>query len=115
MAKSSVSAKMLYLSGLYLNRMERNLRAERPDVATYWATMIHGQFALARSMAADGQMHKDVFDELNKHDDRAMKIIQQIGPQELEGLGAADAEACAGAVLEAYGQFREEGERLGVL
>jgi len=115
MAKTSVSEKMLYLSGLYLNRMERNPREERPEVAAFWATMIHSQFALARSMAADGQMHKDVFDELNKHDDRAMKVIQRLGPQELEGLGSADADACAGAVLDAYEQFREEGERIGVL
>jgi len=115
MPKPSVPEKMLELSKLYFDRLEKNLRAERPEVTLYWATMIHSLFTLAQGMTADGQMHLEVLGELNTHNSRAMGVIRQLAPQELEGLGGVTDKRCMAYMLDAYEDFREEGERIGVL
>lgn len=118
MPKSSVSTKMLELSALYLKRVEVNVRGEAPENALFWAAMIHSLFALARQMSGDRQMHADIFAELNVHDTRAMSIIRRLGPHEsagLSGKGSNHNRVALECMLDAYGRFREEGERLGIL
>lgn len=113
MAKTSVSDKMLELSGLYLRRMNQRLGEDSPTIAIFWATMIHGLFGLAGGMAADGQMHPEVFVELNKREQRALAILRRVGPlgSSLEGTTPSE----INAVLAAYEEFREEAEMLGVV
>jgi hypothetical protein len=116
MAKTSVSAKMLGLCDLYLQRIEANLREELPKSALYWAVMVHSQYALARAMADDGQMTPEVFSEMNRHDKRAFKLIARLGPASGPKLeGSKSGQGDLGAMLRAYDQFRQEAEMLGVL
>lgn len=114
MPKTSVSGKMLDLSSLYMRRMNQRLTEEKPDVAVFWATMIHGLFSLAGRMAADGQMHPDALAEMNRREQRALAVLQKIGPfgASMEGPTASSDVA---VVFAAYGDFREEAERLGVV
>jgi len=108
MAKAtSVPQKMLEFSGLHLKRMNQRFRDDDPEVAVFWATMVHSMHALASAMLADGQIHAEAFSELNRREQKALVILRKIGPFAMEGR--------QNPVLEAYGRFREEAEALGVV
>lgn len=115
MAKTSVSKKMLDLCGLFVQRIEANLREEQPKSALYWATMVHSQFALARALVDDGQMNPEAFSEINRFDKRAMKLINRIGPASGPTIDGRRSERddLKDAVF-AYDQFRQEAEMLGI-
>lgn len=115
MRKPSVTEKILELCGLYIQRIEANLREEKPKRAVYWATMLHSLFILSSSMAADRQMNKEVFSEINRFHNRALRILKSIGPLRPSMGVQGHGNEGLGYVLDAYDQFRQEAEMMGLL
>lgn len=116
MPKTSVPTKMLDLCGLYIKRMDMNLKADNPETAVFWAVMVHSQGALARAMLDDGQMHQEAFGELNHYDQRALKVIERLGPATGGSMsGGAKPKNGLAFMLSAYEGFRQEAEMLGVI
>lgn len=115
MPKTSVSAKILELGELYVQRMETNLRGEKPNVAVYWATMLHSLFILSSAMTADRQMDKEVLSGINDLHDRGMKILKNIGPLSDSSMeGSRRRDECLGYMLDAYDRFVQEAQMLGL-
>lgn len=111
MTKSPVPQKILDLCELYVKRMDSELSPanDDPEKAVFWATMVHSLFALSKAMGADGQIHPEVFMKINKLESRAEKILTRIGPIGLSG------DARESRVLQAYSDFRQDAEMLGLL
>jgi hypothetical protein len=111
MAKTSVSHKVLAISAFCRRRLDQHLQGGRPEVAIFWAAMIHSLFALAAKMSADGQMGPDAFWRANQHGQRAFALLLPSG-----GLGLHRRRLSrARTALAAYGRFREEAERVGIV
>lgn len=104
MEKRSPSQKVVALMRTFVEGAKVFVREDEPEVAVYYAVMVHGLFVLALSMHGDGQLDADLWSKAGKHEGTARKIIGRLGGE--PSLGAHKRISPElGRMLNAYHRF----------